>query len=155
MPYYADLSNDLPAPYKRKRVIFYRQGLKIYGLLPYILQRKLKAQFFSGTVSWGNVRISAGSLEENWTAVSYASVREYMDALLDWLSSDPGFEVAIASRDDWEDSIFSANVFRYPPKTWYPMDGEIKKGFLQIVEKPDIARNDIVKLLALPAEKKE
>lgn len=148
MTYYADLANDLPAPYKRKRIIFYRQGLKIYGLIPYLLQRKLKAQFFSGTINWGRVRISAGSLEGNWTAVPYQQKSENVSALVDWLYADKGFEVAIASQDDWGDNIFSPNVFRTPPMTWYPACDEARQGFLRIAGGTTLSRNDVLALLA-------
>lgn len=148
MTYYADLSNDLPVPYKRKRVIFYQQGLKVYGLLPYLLQKKLKAQFFSGSISWGNVRISAGSFEDNWTAIPYQQSSTNLIFLLDWLYSDSGFEVALASKEDWEDNIFLGNIFHMPPHTWYPLGEEVRQGFLQITEHP--TRKGIIGLLALP-----
>jgi hypothetical protein len=146
MPYYADLSSDLPAPYKQKRAVFYRQGLKVYGLLPYILARRLKAQFFSGETSWGNVRISAGSFESNWTAIPYQQSPEAVNALLDWLYADKGFEVAIASEQDWDDTIFSANVYRMPPHTWYPAAGGAREGYLQVLGSP-ASRAAIVALL--------
>jgi hypothetical protein len=152
MTYYANLSNDLPAPYKRKRVIFYRQGLKVYGLLPYILNRKLKAQFFSGTVSCMGGTISMGSFESNWTAIPYTQSPENLKALLDWLYEDRGFEVALASREDWNDDIFSANVYRMPPHTWYPIGNEAREGFLQI--NSGMKRDDLIGLLALPTGEK-
>lgn len=160
MTYYANLERDLPSPYHRKRVIFYRQGLKIYGLLPYLLQHKLKAQFFSGSFRVGGsgfprMRLSAGSFESNWTAIPYQQPPEHIAALLDWLYSEKGFEAAIATEDYWDDNIFSANVFRMPPHTWYPVDHEARQGFLQIAERPDPTRNDVLSLLALPERKEE
>ena len=150
MTYYADLSRDLPTPYERKRVVFYRQGLKVYGLLPYLLQRRLKAQFFSGSVNWGGVRISAGSFEQNWTAISYTQTSEALASLLDWLSSDAGFEVAIASREDFDDDIFSANIFRMPPKTWHPVGDKALPRFLRI--HADMQRSEIAGLLSMAKE---
>jgi hypothetical protein len=150
MPYYANLDNDLPAPYKRKRAIFYRQGLKIYGLLPYILARKLKAQFFSGSFAGHGVMISAGSFEANWTAVPYRQSPETLTALLEWLYSGKGFEVAIASEEDFDDNIFSGNVFRAPPKTWYPIGNASREGFLHIHE--GMERTEVMGLLASPKE---
>lgn len=147
MTYYADFDRDLPDPHKRKRVIFYRQGLKVYGLLPYLLQRRLKAQFFSGSMSWGRVRISMGSLESNWTAIPYTQTAESLSALLDWLYSDAGFEAAIASRAEFDDDIFSANVYREPPKTWYPLGDQARVGFLRI--HAGMQRSEVAGLLAI------
>lgn len=149
MPYYADFEHDLPDTCKPKRVIFYQQGLKVYGLIPYILARKLHAQFFSGSVSWGNVRVSMGSLEHNWTAIPYEQTPEKVKMLLDWLYQDKGFEVAIASREDWNDSIFSSNVFRIPPHVWCPIDGGVREGFLQIVGGTEVQRKEVIKLLGM------
>lgn len=152
MTYYADLVHDLPTPYTVKRVIFYRRGLKVYGLLPYILQRKLKAQFFSGSIRWGNVRISAGSFESNWTAVPYNQSPEHVIALLNWLYSDRGFEVALAAQEDWDDNIFSGNVYRMPPSTWFPVGDEQRSGFVQVAGGSSLNRHEIVALLAFPKQ---
>lgn len=149
MPYYADFEHDLPNAYKLKRIIFYRQGLKVYGLIPYILARKLHAQFFSGSISWGNVRVSMGSYEHNWTAIPYEQSPDKVGLLLDWLYQDKGFEVAIASREDWNDSIFSSNVFRVPPHVWCPINEGGQEGFLQIVRGTEFQRNEVIKLLGM------
>jgi len=152
MRHYADMNNDLPSPYHPKRAIFYRQGLKVYGLLPYILQRKLKAQFFSGVVSWGpGVRIMVGSWEPNWTAIPYQQAPEKVQALLDWLYSEQGFEVAIASSDDWDDDIFSSNFMRHPPQVWYPVQREARPGYMRVFERQLPEQCEIIALLALPA----
>jgi len=153
MAYYADLDSDLPSPHKRKRVIFYRQGLKIYGLLPFILQRQLKAKFFSGSIAAGGVLMSMGSFEPNWTAVPYTQSSENLTALLHWLFSERGFEVAIASEQDWDDDIFSANVYRMPPKTWFPFGSEARQGFFQVAGSLDKSRRDVIQLLAVPMGK--
>lgn len=155
MTYFANLQEDLPSAWHRKRVIFYQQGIKIYGLLPYLLQRKLKAQFFSGSFSVGGngfprMRLSTGSFEANWTAISYQQSRENISALLDWLYSEKGFKVAIASAENWHDDIFSANMWRMPPHTWYPVGTEAREGFLKVISRPLRTRDDIAGLLALP-----
>lgn len=151
MPYYADLNADVPAPYKPKKVVFYRQGLKIYGLLPYRLQRLLKAQFFSNSMSWGRVRISGGTFEANWTAIPYQQSQENMSTLLDWLYSEAGFQVALASPAHWNDDIFSPNVARMPPETWYPAGPEARPGFMNALDQPD--RSAFLKLLPEPERK--
>lgn len=154
MPFYADFREDIPSPHKPKRVIFYREGMKVYGLLPYILQRRLKAQFFSNAFSWGNAIIAAGSAEANWTSVPYTAPPEAVSALLDWLLADKGFEVALASPEDWDDDIFSANVFRMPPRTWFPLGKEARAGFLRVAG-GKVSRGEMRRLLALPAGRPE
>lgn len=153
MSYRADLAHDTPSVTKKKRIIFYRGGLKIYGLLPYILQKKLKAQFFSNTPVGGGVMMLLPSHEDNWTAVPYDQSPERLQSLLDWLYSDAGFEVALASRESWEDDIFSANIMNHPPSVWFPLGQDTHKGFLQI--QAGMTRFDIAGLLALPRRKEE
>lgn len=148
MTYYADMSIDQPTEYKTKRAIFYQQGLKVYGLLPYILQRKLHAQFFSNSTSWGRVRISTGSLELNWTAIPYQQSLENVNALLDWLYADKGFEVALANPERWQDTIFAGNFGNMPPQTWYPIGKETRSGYMRVIGGNQLGRESIVALLA-------
>jgi hypothetical protein len=155
MTYFANLQEDLPSSWHRKRVIFYQQGIKIYGLLPYILNRKLKAQFFSNSFSALGGRMSVGSFEANWTAVPYGQSRANIDALLDWLYSDKGFKVAIATPECWNDDIFSANMWKMPPHTWFPVGNEAREGFLNVIERPESGRDSVMMLLALPAGKRD
>jgi hypothetical protein len=154
MPYYANMEEDQPSAHKRKRIVFYRRGLKIYSLLPYILQRRLHAQFFSSTITGSGVRISAGSFEANWTAISYQNQSpEAVEALMDWLFSGAGFKAAIASEENWDDDIFSGNFFNYPPDVWHPVGAEARPGYITILKRlPATGRDEIVAvLLSLPA----
>lgn len=130
MTYYADPANDLPARWKRKRVVFYRAGLKIYGQIPYILQRKLYAEFISnnapGLFGLGG-RIIAHSAEANYTIVRYQRPdgQPHSDstqaALLAWLWAEAGVEWAIARPPEFFDPLDDGpNWFQVPPQTWVP-----------------------------------
>ena len=69
--YFADPRVDLPQPWKEKRIIFYAQGVKIYGQIPYILQRRLQAEFYSNNLPWLGVRLIGPTFESNYTLVRY------------------------------------------------------------------------------------
>ena len=127
---YADPHNDLPASWRQKRVIFYQQGLKIYGQIPYLLQRRLQATFVSNVVSTRMSVIAAPTGEDNYTLVPYrrsdgTSHRlENIEALMDWLYGDSGFEWSIAVPGEYERrDLLTANWFNRPPETWLPAEG--------------------------------
>lgn len=131
MSFYADPGRDLPAPWKLKRVLFYRDGMKIYGQIPYILQRKLRAKFYSNNAPiFGGGRIVGPTLERNYTVVPYRRAdgrphrQEALSDLFDWLWTDKGFEWAIAV--DWHKQIEGWNVFNVPPETFVPGKRQIE-----------------------------
>ncbi len=82
-----DFENDIPSAEKTKKIIFYPNGLKIYGVLPYLLNRKLKGEFASSLLYED---------ESNFTVVGYQQKPEYVQTLVNWLYSGAGFEWAIA-----------------------------------------------------------
>jgi len=126
MNFYADPANDLPSPFKPKRCIFYTQGLKVYGQIPYILQKRLQAEFYSNNMPCLGGRIVAPTAEANYTVVPYRRrdeqphSQEAIDELLTWLYEGKGFEVAIAA--DFDKSICDWNAFQMPPETWIPAE---------------------------------
>ncbi len=119
---------DLPQPWQPKRIIFYAQGLKVYGQIPYILQRRLGAQFFSNDIVLGGLfagmRIVGLTAERNYTVVPYrrpdgSPHRETaVEALLNWLYADRGFEMAVAV--EFHRRIDLPNFMNLPPETWVP-----------------------------------
>lgn len=126
MTYHCDPSRDLPVAWKPKRVIVYRQGLKIYGCLPYILARRLDAEFISNNASALGARIVAPTMEDNYTLVRYRRRdgrphrREAVQALLDWLYADRGFEWAVAAPEFFDDRLDLVNWWQAPPETFVP-----------------------------------
>jgi hypothetical protein len=102
MAYFANPQEDLPQPWKRKRILFYAQGLKVYGQIPYILQRRLQAEFISNNAPFMGARLIAPTAEQNYTLVRYyredgrRHSEATLEALLDWLYADKGFEWGIA-----------------------------------------------------------
>lgn len=118
MLYYADPRRDLPASWKQKRIIFYAQGLKIYGQIPYILQRRLQAKFISNSMGFMGGQISAPTLESNYTLIRYR--REdgqphsevAIKALLDWLYDDKGFEWGVAK--NFYERLDLPNFWQWP-----------------------------------------
>lgn len=82
-----NFDKDIPSSDKQKEAIFYEGGLKIYGTLPYILHRKLKAEFVSSRFEHE---------ENNFTIVLYAQKPENVQALVNWLYKDAGFVWAIS-----------------------------------------------------------
>lgn len=123
MTYYANSSQDLPRPWKQKRIIFYAQGLKVYGQIPYILQRRLQGEFYSNNAPFMGCRIIAPTMEQNYTLVRYRRPNDSkchndiaLEALLDWLYTDKGFEWAIAK--DFYKRIDLPNFWNYPPETF-------------------------------------
>lgn len=123
--YRADLSRDLPMDWKPKRIVFYAQGLKIYGLIPHLLNRRLKGEFISNYfVQTSGMFRGAGMLaptgEENYTVIGYSQRPEYVQFLLDWLYEGKGFEWAIAGPENFQDDIREWNAGKRPPETWVP-----------------------------------
>ena len=127
MAYYSsDLSTDLAkGRLSPKRIIFYQQGLKIYAVLPYLLNMRLKGQFISNYWvqeggAFSGVGIVAPTNEANYTAIPYSQSVENSQRLWDWLLADKGFEYAIAQAADFSFDIWKANVGQFPPKVWVP-----------------------------------
>ena len=124
--YWANPQFDLPAPWKEKAIIFYAQGLKVYGQIPYLLQRRLQAEFYSNNAPIFGARIVAPSWERNYTVIPYRHkdgnphVQKAIKALLDWLYADKGFVWAIAM--DFHDNIKCWNAWRPKPETWAPAE---------------------------------
>jgi hypothetical protein len=83
-----DFDKDIPSAGKQKEVLFYQTGLKVYGVLPYILHRKLRAEFCS----------SSDARENNFTLISYQQKSENVQALADWLYKDSGFVWAFCTQ---------------------------------------------------------
>lgn len=126
MAFRCDPSQDIPASWKPKRIIFYAQGLKIYGVLPYLLNRRLKGEFYSNfyVQSSGAFRghgMIAPAYESNYTVVPYTQKAEYAKALLEWLSQDAGFEWAIAR--NFHDDLRQGTAFSdRNPEVWAPAE---------------------------------
>jgi hypothetical protein len=116
MTFYADPRQDLPAPHKQKRIIFYADGLKVYGAIPYVLQRRLKAKFYSNNAPglFGG-RLIAPTMESNYTVVPYQARHDVIEKLLNWLYADAGFKWGIAK--DFHASIEGWNAWRPVPET--------------------------------------
>lgn len=127
MGFYADPRNDLPADWKPKRAIFYAQGLKVYGQIPYVLQRRLQAQFISNEFRFLGGRVRVPTAERNYTIIPFhrddgeRHSAEALDALLAWLEAGAGYEWAIAAgREFGRSDLYAANALNEPPKTWTP-----------------------------------
>lgn len=145
MSYYANPQSDLPSPFRRKRVLFYALGLKIYGQIPYILSRRLRARFISNQIGFMGGRLAFPSGEENWTAVPYQQKPEVAEMLFAWLKEDAGFEWGIAR--EWDDDIHAPNAWRTPPHTWVPGIEGMKEGFQRVLGGED-AQPILLPLLA-------
>ena len=131
--YFAN-SNDQPQAWKAKRLIFYQVGIKIYGQIPYILQKRLGATFISSESSFMGGRIIGPTFEDNYTIVPYRrsdgteQKPEAINALLDWLLSDRGCEYTIAIAGEFERSdLLRVNWLQMPPETWTPGDNNLQK----------------------------
>jgi hypothetical protein len=140
MNYYANPQNDLPAPWKVKRLVFYAMGLKVYGQIPYILQRRLKAQFISNHASTGMGSIFWPAAESNYTLIPFrqADGRPHGEATLkaffDWLYTDKGFEFAIAGEKDFYKDIRSIDMWEWPPEL-RPATSEDRTLVLKLIER--------------------
>lgn len=138
MSYRADLHRDLPSTRNPTRVIFYQQGLKVYGLLPYLINRKVKGEFYSNYYvhdsGWfAGSGIVAHTNEPNYTVVPYSQSPETAKLLWDWLHSDAGFEWAIASKQEFYRNICQANIANVEPETWCPIGNP--DGFARVMSK--------------------
>jgi hypothetical protein len=111
-----DPSTDLPAPGKIKQIVFYAQGLKIYGVLPFILKRRLRAEFYSNyfvqtSGAFRGAGIIAPSFESNYTLIIYDQSPEAIAALLDWLFRDAGFEWGVAPAQEFRKDLRQGTAF--------------------------------------------
>lgn len=125
MTFYADSRYDLPAPWKQKSIIFYAQGLKIYGQIPYLLQKRLQAVFYSNNApAFFGGRIIAPTMENNYTVIPYRRQDSkfhslaVIQSLLDWLYKDKGFRWGIAV--NFHDNICEWNAWKESPETFVP-----------------------------------
>lgn len=154
MTYYADPAKDLPVPWKSKRIVIYAQGLKVYGQIPYILQRRLQAQFISNSVSmpFGG-RIFAPTQEDNYTVIPWRRAdgeqhtEAAMDALLDWLYTDKGFEVAVATREYFHNRLDLPNMWQSPPHVFVPTLEQSRSLFRLALTSGKIERQQAVDLV--------
>lgn len=135
----SDLYNDTECNrVNPKRLIFYQRGLKIYGLLPYILCRRLKAQFISNywvSDDWAfrGAGVIAPTNEANYSALPYSQSPENAQRLWDWLHADKGFEYAIAGPNDFGCDTWRANVGQFPPEVWVPGSDASSGRFVQVL----------------------
>lgn len=104
-------------------MVFYAEELKVYGQIPYILQRRLGAKFISNEGSiFGGGRIMAPTGEKNYTIVPYRRPdgRPHTDKALekffDWLYEGKGFKWAIAGPQNFYDQLDLINWWNVPPK---------------------------------------
>ena len=132
---------DLPGDHKPKLVVVYAAGLKIYGALPYLLQRRLQARFNSSEVGGGGMRVFGPTWEPNYTIVPWRRddgalhSPENLKALIDWLQADKGFVWVIADPDYYNDSL-DGNFFRSLPHVWQPAAAQTNpEGLLALLEK--------------------
>jgi hypothetical protein len=130
--YYADFDRDIISKNNPKRIVLYAKGLKIYGVLPYILARKLKAEFFSNNLGVLGAKLIAPTQEDNYTIVPYAQSPASSQKLLDWLYSDAGFLWAIASSEYWDEEIAKPNICNKFPEVWLPYENQEKQTFLAV-----------------------
>jgi hypothetical protein len=135
MSFKCNFSEDIPDKSKQKRIIFYQQGFKIYGLLPYILNRKLKGEFYSNhfthdSGAFRGMGVIAPAYELNYTVVPYSQDSVKAKLLIDWLLDGSGFEWAIAL--DFHADIKQGTAFTNKnPDIWAPgkHDGGWSDGF--------------------------
>ena len=117
---------DIPTPYRAKLVVIYARGLKIYGQIPYLLAKRLEAQFISNEISIaGGGSIWGGTAEPNWTVVpsrrddGQPHTPETLQALIDWLQADKGFVATVATPEYYYDRLDS-NWGRQAPRVFQP-----------------------------------
>jgi hypothetical protein len=148
MSFRCDFSQDIPTKGKLKRIIFYARELKIYGLLPHILNRRLKGEFYSNSYvhSSGAFRgtgMIAPAYESNYTVVPYTQKPEQSKALHEWLMQDAGFEWAIASAQDFYADLRHGTAFSdRDPEVWVPAENKEgwSEGFSKVMQGlPDTA----------------
>jgi hypothetical protein len=142
MAFRCDPPQDLPTVWKPKRIIFYAQGLKIYGVLPYLLNRRLKGEFYSnhfvqGSGAFRGMGMIAPAYECNYTVIPHTQKPEHAKALLEWLSQDAGIEWAIASPQDFNLNIRCSTAFSdRHPEVWVPVENDQgwSEGFTQAMQ---------------------
>jgi hypothetical protein len=123
--YKCDPRYDLPEKWKIKRIIFYGQGLKIYGEMPYLMKRRLRVEFFSNYHHNGQFGLIAPAMEMNYSVVPYHQSPDLTAALLEWLFADAGFEWAIAVPDEFDLNIRRSTAFSdRNPAVWVPAQNE-------------------------------
>lgn len=132
---------DLPGDHKPKLVVVYAAGLKIYGALPYLLQRRLQARFNSSEISTGGLRMFGPSWEPNYTVVPWRRydgqphTPETLQALAGWLQSGKGFTWVVAAPENFHDRL-DAHFFRSRPHVWQPEAAQTNpEGLLALLEK--------------------
>lgn len=118
---------DLPAPWKPKLAVVYAAGLKIYGCLPYLLQRRLQARFNSSEVGGGGMRVFGPTWEPNYTIVPWRRddgalhSPENLKALIQWLESGKGYIWVIAGPENFNDRL-DTPWGRHLPEAFQPLD---------------------------------
>lgn len=138
MRYRAKPSLDFPNPAKTKRILFYRLAIKVYGVLPYLLNRQVQGDFRSNDN--GIVFLSADS---NYTVVPYGLDDLAIKALLSWLCADAGFEWGIAGPRDWNATNLRTNNANKPwPQVKHLVDGHVIEGYAPITTQyePEVFR---------------
>lgn len=119
---------DAPATWKVKKCVFYAEGLKIYGQIPYRLQFLLDAKFISSTFSGMGSIFSVPTLEPNFTLIPYRQkngephLQSAIDELLQWLLEGKGYEWGVA--EDFNREFYSINMMERTSNTWAPPDSQ-------------------------------
>jgi hypothetical protein len=110
-------SIDLPHPRTAKRTVWYAGCLKIYGLIPWILTRRLQETIVDDT---------GGISEPCYTLVAYQQPAPAVDALLSWLTADAGFVWTVTRGffQPHEHVLSQGVIMRYMsepnmPQKWY------------------------------------
>jgi hypothetical protein len=128
--------SDLPDPNAPKRVVFYFAALKIYGVIPFLLTRRVRGEFISNEWSSGAGGISfvAPTGEANYTLVPYQQSPASAHALLDWLYADAGFQWGIAEAFATPlCELRQVNWMRWPVTVWHPA-GKRREGFSAVLQ---------------------
>ena len=133
MGFRADFAEDTPSASKTKRVLFYAAGLKIYGLLPHFLNRRVGGQFISHEYAGSMVIMTCPTFEQNYTIVHYIQRPAAAQGLLEWLYADAGFQWAIAL-DFFATDLLHINWMRYPPGVWHSHKGIVRPGFSKVLQ---------------------
>jgi hypothetical protein len=124
-----NFNQDISTAGKQKNILFHPKALKVYGVVPYILGKKLKAQFFG---NW----LQDSHTEPNFTVIKYQQKQEHIQALTDWLYADTSFKWAITDDVLWDRPS-------YPPDTIEPSQSfkmEVQQRFGHLVNCPGEAK---------------
>lgn len=109
MPINRAYPEDFPSRFQPTRVLIYAAGLKIYGMIPHLLAKRLSAEFHSRVVG----AITLPSAERNFTFVPYRRPdgsrhsQAAIDALVDFLRQGGGFEMALAEGEEFHNPLDS------------------------------------------------